>query len=368
MLSEAQKELLTAYVDGELHGHERRLAVRLLRRSPAARKLFRDLQQDSRQLAALPRQSAPADLCEQVVAHLPTREAAAVAATPSTLVREPERVPSWLGMAIAASVLFVVTLASYFYFAERPTQDGQGPIVAVKPSDEPKPNQPVERPPLLQFALKDFSKKKDIQKQFAEQLQKDTSLQIDLTTRSNGEAVKSLQKVFKDNSIALQVDARAQGLMEQGKKAKLLLFVEDLRPESVAKIMSDLARLQKTNTSAVETVALNPVSMDRRLEVAALLGLSLEQLQPAKKSERPKIDMTNFKDVALMAAPQKGIKPKTNPQPGPVQPEGMAVVLAYDIEGPSTSSEEIRNFLQARKGTRPDDTLQLVIILNETAV
>src|SRR5215831_7986877 len=55
MLSDQFRQLLTAYVDGELSSRQRKAVQRLLRRSPEARSLLLKLQEDARRLRALPR-------------------------------------------------------------------------------------------------------------------------------------------------------------------------------------------------------------------------------------------------------------------------------------------------------------------------
>jgi anti-sigma factor RsiW len=54
MLPERHRQLLTACVDGELGPRQRRLVRRLVRRSPEARRLLRELEQDARALRSLP--------------------------------------------------------------------------------------------------------------------------------------------------------------------------------------------------------------------------------------------------------------------------------------------------------------------------
>src|SRR5688572_10886812 len=105
MISDKQHELLTAYVDGELGPRQRKLVERLIRKSPAARRLLRQLEADSRQLRALPTPPIPVDLSARVVDALneprvlPMRRPAPA----------PRRVlPWWTGLTAVASVLGLV--------------------------------------------------------------------------------------------------------------------------------------------------------------------------------------------------------------------------------------------------------------------
>ena len=137
MLPEGLRELLTAYVDGELSARRRRHVLRLLRRSPEARRLLQRLQTDSRELQELPFPRLDRDLSPDVLRK--------VAARPRKSARRPvvRRFPAdyqaWIGTAAAAAVLFLIGGASYCYFAaflNRPV----GPAVALRQSQESRPS------------------------------------------------------------------------------------------------------------------------------------------------------------------------------------------------------------------------------------
>ena len=59
MLPDRDRQLLSAFVDGELSSRQRRHVERLLRRSGEARTLLRRLQEDARELRHLPRPRPP---------------------------------------------------------------------------------------------------------------------------------------------------------------------------------------------------------------------------------------------------------------------------------------------------------------------
>ena len=116
MLHERYRELLTAYVDGELSTRQRRYALRLLRRSVEAHKLLQRLQTDSRELRDLPRPRLDRDLSGAVLRKI----AAAGRPAPVRRIRRiaPVHVyPTWMGAAAAAAVLLVVGTASYVCFS-----------------------------------------------------------------------------------------------------------------------------------------------------------------------------------------------------------------------------------------------------------
>src|SRR5437660_11161236 len=113
MLPDRYRQLLTAYVDGELSARQRRQVGRLLRQSGEARKLLRALQGDSAELRALPEPPPlPRDLSGPVLRTITARRL-----RPARTARPGPRVPAWAGYLAAASVLFAVGLSAYLAFA-----------------------------------------------------------------------------------------------------------------------------------------------------------------------------------------------------------------------------------------------------------
>ncbi len=117
MLLDRYRQLLTAYVDGELTARQRRHVARLLRRSPEARQLLQKLQEDAQSLRHLPRPSLPIDLTGPVLHTIAARRL-----TPGQRhIARLSPASSWAGplvaWAAAAAVLLVLGAASYLYFA-----------------------------------------------------------------------------------------------------------------------------------------------------------------------------------------------------------------------------------------------------------
>ncbi|MGH7225053.1 MAG: anti-sigma factor family protein [Gemmataceae bacterium] len=117
MLLDRYRQLLTAYVDGELSSRQRRHVARLLRRSQEARQLLQQLQADARALRYLPRPALPADLTAPVLRTIVERRL-----TPGQRrIAKVSASTSWVGplasWAAAAAVLLVLGAASYLYFA-----------------------------------------------------------------------------------------------------------------------------------------------------------------------------------------------------------------------------------------------------------
>ncbi len=142
MLPDRLTELLTAYVDGELSARQGRSVLRLLKRSPEARQLLQELRADAVRLRDLPRARLDRQFPERIVQALGERPVR----LPLRPAVEPRPAfPTWLGLAGAAAVLFLVATASYLYFAasSQPTA-GSSPV--AKSDDTPRAHHPAPDP------------------------------------------------------------------------------------------------------------------------------------------------------------------------------------------------------------------------------
>jgi hypothetical protein len=153
MLSDQLRQLLTAYVDGELTNRQRRAVERLLRRSPEARALLHKLQEDAQRLHALPRQHLGDEFTARIVRAVRQRQA-------QQRQRDLDRQGTWplyAALAAAAAVLLAVGLSSYFFFAQsmRPISPGDlsanntrsGPELPAGPTADPQEGGKTENDP-----------------------------------------------------------------------------------------------------------------------------------------------------------------------------------------------------------------------------
>jgi hypothetical protein len=144
MIPADQLQLITAAVDGELSVGETRALRRLLAASPDARTLYEKLQADRDRIRALPQLTPPANLRAQVLARLaavtppprakpgiqPNQKPAARTTQPARPVqpaRAPQslpfrRTPSWVPIAVAASLLLCITAGSFAFFRQGPSK------------------------------------------------------------------------------------------------------------------------------------------------------------------------------------------------------------------------------------------------------
>jgi anti-sigma factor RsiW len=100
MLPELERQLLTAYVDGELSSRQSRQVLKLLHRSEEARTLLRELQENVRALRQLPRVYSHPALSDSVIQLIGSRRL-----KPQSRPTVPQRIllPAWSGYAAAAA-------------------------------------------------------------------------------------------------------------------------------------------------------------------------------------------------------------------------------------------------------------------------
>jgi negative regulator of sigma E activity len=169
MLSAEQRELITAALDGELSETEVRALRQLLSTSPEARDLIDKLKADRERVRSLPlpQVNPPAELCAKIMARIadttpaprpkstqPTKQtkpAKAPSVHPAQPAPARRRLPSWVPVALAASVLLCVAAGSFAFFTSKTPGNGLAknpwshvlPAPQEMPTSVPSPTQPA---------------------------------------------------------------------------------------------------------------------------------------------------------------------------------------------------------------------------------
>jgi anti-sigma factor RsiW len=366
MLPDRYTQLLTAYIDGQLGARQRRAVERLLQRSPEARKLFLDLQRDSASLAELPHVPSPPDMSSRVlraIAQQGVRPAASAAARPAS------GFPGWAGVAIAASVLGLITFASYSFFSQVLPGEPEGPalVEAAPPAPTAKETPKAPPEPGQRFAAADLGKE-PTRRQLATELRKDTSYHLRVAARDSVKAVRQMTTALKNSGIKLVVDPSAQARMTKpAKGTSYLLYAENVRPDELAALLAGLAANGQTPAALpIDSVLVSAMSNDQRRQVADLLGVGPDKLGPPPPRPRAADEpMPPLTDVIIPAPKDTG---KARPAPKlPPAPEREALVVAYESGSNPLASAEVRRFLQNRRPQMPG-TLQVVLVLQDAAV
>jgi hypothetical protein len=341
--------------------------ARLLHRSPEARAVLEQLQENARKVRQLPQHQLGPDFAAQVLGKIqeaclqPASSAAAPASVPL-----PRRV-GWLGWGLAAAVLLMVSGGSYLLVStmlKGSPQSGPGPLVINlqkdKDSLEPKKTTDPMVANLIEGVFSNFGKEipeigtrialKDLD---AQQLRKETAIRVDVSMRNNPrESVDRLAEAFRKTGIKVLVDGSAKAGLKKGKsRTEYLVFAENINADELANILRQL------NGQVSDSVLLNPLTAEHRQQVAGLMKVEASKLQPT-----PFIDIKII-PKNLTDGGKKVKKGDTNPVVTPA-PDRFAVVLAT-TPGSGGLSNEVRQFLNSRHGNRPG-TLQVVVVLHQT--
>lgn len=137
MLSDRSRELLTAFVDGELTPRQRTQAEQLLRESAEARELLRRLQDDAARLTGLNPPALEQDLSAIVVDAI--RERRLQPGRRRNFLHRPTEFPTRALLAAAASVLLLVAMSAYLFIVVPTLQPDvrREPVAFEQPKADP---------------------------------------------------------------------------------------------------------------------------------------------------------------------------------------------------------------------------------------
>jgi hypothetical protein len=361
MLSKQILELLTAFVDGELSQRQRKAVMRVLQRSSEARDMLRQLQENAHKLKKLPRHKVEPSLVEAVIEAITEHQAQPKPATR----RAPRRAwAPYVVATMAASLLIAVIGMAYWNGMFDSTKD-DGKFVKnvqpeVKPIDPKSPHEtPNKKKPLDPFKMTEGIAigvgSKPVEESYAFRELRDatsvgrladelntakTAVHVDVTVKNNTLAMDRLRAVLKEQGITVVTDPDVTKALIDKKQPRVeyLVFAENLHPDAVAKLMSELSQEfvvpgsnnQRTEQSPYDKFAIKPIGNQHKQQLAELLGTDPGSME--RKSVKPAI--------------------KTAP---------VAVLLPTSA-GP-TPSKEVRQFVESR---RPQPgTLQILIRIHQ---
>jgi len=295
MLTDAELKLITAATDGELSLAEERRFVALIAANPSAQVVADQLRGTSARLRQLPIHRAPAGMVAAVLSRL----------SPTTPARPRRaRSPLWLPYAVAASLLFTVSAASYWFFTAEeslgsrtarvrqtlpnisaaPTALPRQPLpesgvavapperdvlpwpreVAVTAAPPPRDIAPMPRPhagdligagiaePIkpLQSAdltlpfLKDVREfeRDDIRARFAADFANHPAVRIDLFAGHLPHALDAVTAAAKSAGVVITTDHIARERINKKVPTAYALFVEGLTPDELAGLLAVVAK------------------------------------------------------------------------------------------------------------------------------
>jgi hypothetical protein len=337
MISDRVRQLLTAYVDGELPAQAQEAASRLLEQSPEAQAFVRQLESDAAALRRLPRHRLGEDFSEKVMHTIGRDRLRRRARLFHTSVY-----PTWIGVASAAAVLFVVGVGAALYFYQVPAR--QDDLVIAKndktPAENPRDNlakierksagsasgkdeqatsnslpQPAgeksdtpalaEKLPVLEFTpdadiatdtiptqrfevfneleqvklalnltLRDLDLPR-VQEKLRNKLKEDTAFQLDLSCPASAKGLDRLEAAFQARGVKLVIDKAALTRWKKGLKTHYAFYSKDLTSEELTSILQTLgADDQKVDPSLrFNNIIINHLTPANQKQISTLLGV-----------------------------------------------------------------------------------------------
>ncbi len=332
MLSEEVRQLLAAYVDGEVSARQRKQVDRLMRKSAEARALLDQLQRDSGELRALQRQKLPQDFSLQVLRDIAEKKLQP--APPPA----PKPFPAWLGGGVAAAVLLCVATASFLFFLSL--------------------HRPAETRSETEFTLANLDLTAEQTRALGQRLAQEAAPHLRLECRHPAAAVAEMETALAAAGIHVLVPASARAALREA-RGSYLLFTENLTAAELAEVLQRVGSedRQGEKGAGIGRVVIHPVTADDRRQLALLLGIDAKHLQPGALGREVELQIPMHGDAGKEAG--KGDAAKPGPEPR--RPERYALVLARaGGAGEAAAASEVQEFLR-RRGPARAGTLQVIV-------
>jgi hypothetical protein len=356
MLSERDFKLLTAYVDGELDAPQRQALARLVAASPEARTFLEKLEGDSSELRALPAHKAPPTLADALMETVSEIRVAPTSAPPPHPVEPPARpIPRWLGVAVAASVLVAVGMATFLLTGVllRPRSDPfMVDVLAAAAANFADPVADEDIGVQLPWAQMEEG---PVQLRLVQELKKQPGFWFDVPATNDARAVDRLTAALKMTGIVVLMDNSTKvNLVKHQPNMRYALYAENLTQEEVARVFQNLAKAeqQATTPMVLNCMLMTEINEAKRTTLAAAMHVEPKLLDPTSKG----LSLPNI--IADPAGPNVKLD-----LPGKVQ-ERLAMLLTLTNAGNPAASPQLREFLTKRQGLR-QGTLQVVMLIHE---
>lgn len=391
MLSTQDRELLAAYVDGELSTAEREAAHRLLQQSAEARTALQQMQQDAAALRQLPRHRLAPDFSQRILGAIAERNLRPGGDRPAAVKQF--SLPAWASLAAAAAVLIAVALGSYLlsggpvpgvktqpevaenrravqekpgddqFATQRATDKGQPvkrPSPRPRPSEQPAPIPKLEAfPPVAGAYFKLPGLDPD---RLRQALPKDGAIRVDLAIKDGSQAVAQLRRALNSQGIQLLTDQITSNRLERaGLKTNFVLYFEDVTTDEVARVLEQLASDERhaeamlTGSGQFSSMVVSRMKPEDRRELARLLRIDADKLEPAFRL--PSLSLGNPEREPSRAG-------QGSDRPVSRATEHLALLMAYNPVRPRRESQQIKRFLDHRSQPRAG-TVQVIVVLRD---
>jgi len=320
--------------------------------------LLRQLQENAHKLKKLPQHKVEPSLVEAVMQAIAETKSQPKPTYASSRRRRPYL--PYLAATLAASLLIaVVGFLGWKALNEADKKKEDGPAFVHKekePDPKPEPTPiPKKTNPLLakmtETIVRDFGAPLPIEKPFSaafaelkkdgkgtgqlvHELNREKSVQLDVTVKNGVDAMKRLRDVLKDEKIAVVTDPTVKKNLDDKKPAKVEYYVyaENLTTGELSKLMNELSDTyvvgvgnnEKKMQSPYQRVTLTPLAKEEKQKVAKLLGVDAatmdrKEAKPETKTERVVVLLPIGANGQPSAELRQFVNQRRAPQPGAVQ-------------------------------------------------
>lgn len=348
MLSDAQLQLLTAFVDGELSRRQRKAVLRLLHRSSEARSFLSELQENAHLLKQLPHHHRlPRDFSESLLKEIAHRGLRPTPAVGRSVRRRRSSAFGWV--AAAACVLVAAAIWGAVRWSDRNGEFSHGLAQAI--SRDIAGRSTAAQP--LMVALHELGNESR-RKELTNRVRREKSVHLDMPVADARQAVDQLGAALKAGGIRVFGEPQARKALQRDMgKGQVLVYAENLEPEELLQVLDHLTKKAPRTGSAFGTMTVSSLNEQDRRNLSRRLGIEEADLTAAGPIEFDPFATMTIEDPVPKTAKKKG--PRSVPAT-----DRLAVVLAADASG--RPHADVRAFLDRRTKLRPGAVRVLVVL------
>jgi hypothetical protein len=204
-------------------------------------------------------------------------------------------------------------------------------------------------------------------KQLLERLREDNVHHLDLSVLESWKAMERFQRACQASGVKVVLDAEAARRLSNKIPAVYLVYLEDVSPDQVAKLMQALqaedvaAEKQKKGEGQFQSLMVQSLDDDGRKRLADALGVPAASLAPGAKPRVPSVDKPQpngvdsskpLSEETLKSLQKVAAGQGTRPGAKPGEPTAVAILWNPRLRTPL--SKEVRELLDAKKPTSAD--------------
>ncbi len=198
-----------------------------------------------------------------------------------------------------------------------------------------------------------------------DRLREDSVHHLDLPCVDSWKALDRFQTACRAAGVKLVLDAEAGRRLHGRNSAIYLIYLEDVAPETVARLMQALqaedlaAEKQKKGEGQFQSLMVQSLDEDGQKRLAEALGVSpasLMPLRPAKSTvaQAPGIDTSKPISSETLKSLQKAAAGRPTGRPAVAQGEPTAVAVVWHSRLRTPLSKDVRALLDAKKPGQSD--------------